>query len=94
MLKAISNKYKYRHLRGAIVSNGFENDIEFARYIELDPRTFKSRLLGETPFTIDEIRLISFALQEIAGEDERLEFQYLFEKYENTSNENESLKEA
>lgn len=93
MQKVISNRYKYRNLRSEIVRNGFDNDIEFAKYIELDPRTFKGRLLGETLFTIEEINIISLALKEIAGTDERMEFKYLFEEYDNT-NERKEIKEA
>lgn len=80
MLKNIENRYKYLNLRSEILRAGFEKEDDFANFIKMKPRTFKSRLMGLTPFTINEIKIISFKLKEISGADERFEFPYLFKE--------------
>lgn len=80
MLENIKNKYKYHNLRGEILKCGFDKEDNFATCINMQPRTFKSKLMGKTPFTINEIKLISYKLKEISGSNERLEFKYLFKE--------------
>ena len=80
MLKNIENRYKYLNLRSEILRAGFEKEDDFAKFINMKPRTLKSRLMGLTPFTISEIKNISFKLKEISGADERIEFPYLFKE--------------
>lgn len=80
MLKNIENRYKYLNLRSEILRAGFEKEDDFAKFINMKPRTLKSRLMGLTPFTISEIKKISFKLKEISGADERIEFPYLFKE--------------
>jgi hypothetical protein len=76
----LKNRYKYHNLRGEILRCGFEKEDNFAAVINMQPRTFKSKLMGKTPFTINEIKLISYKLKEFSGSDERLEFKYLFKE--------------
>lgn len=78
MLKNTKTKYIYNNLRSEIIRAGFNKEDEFAECIEMKPRTLKSRLMGKTPFNIDEIKVISFKLKEITGADERKDFKYLF----------------
>ena len=80
MLSNKKSRYKYHNLRGEILRCGFEKDDEFANCINMQPRTFKSKLMCKTPFTIKEIKLISYKLKELSGYDERLEFKYLFKE--------------
>ena len=80
MRNNIKSKYKYHNLRGEILKCGFGKEDEFAIIINMQPRTFKSKLMGKTPFTINEIKLISYKLKELSGSDERLEFKYLFKE--------------
>ena len=80
MQKNIKSKYKYHNLRGEILRCGFAKEDEFATCINMQPRTFKSKLMGKTPFTINEIKLISYKLKDLSGSDERLEFKYLFKE--------------
>ena len=80
MLRNIENRYRYLNLRSEILRAGFEKEDDFAKYINMKPRTLKSRLMGLTPFTISEIKNISFKLKEISGADERIEFPYLFKE--------------
>ena len=79
-MKNIGNKYKYHHLRSEILRSGFEKEDDFANYINMNPRTLKSKLMGKTPFNIQEIKTISYKLKEVSGADERLEFKYLFKE--------------
>lgn len=76
----LKNRYKYHNLRGEILRCGFEKEDNFAAVINMQPRTFKSKLMGKTPFTIHEIKLISYKLKELMGSNERLEFKYLFKE--------------
>lgn len=76
----LKNRYKYHNLRGEILRCGFEKEDNFANFINMQPRTFKSKLMGKTPFTIHEIKLISYKLKELLGSSERLEFKYLFKE--------------
>lgn len=76
----LKNRYKYHNLRGEILRCGFEKEDNFAAFINMQPRTFKSKLMGKTPFTIHEIKLISYKLKELSGSNERLEFKYLFKE--------------
>ena len=76
----LKNRYKYHNLRGEILRCGFEKEDNFATYINMQPRTFKSKLMGKTPFTINEIKLISYKLKEFSGSSDRLEFKYLFKE--------------
>ena len=80
MVKNIKSRYKYHNLRGEILKCGFEKEDDFAACINMQARTFKSKLMGKTPFTINEIKLISYKLKELSGSDERLEFKYLFKE--------------
>ena len=80
MLKNIENKYRYHNLRSEILRSGFEKEDDFANYIDMKPRTLKNKLMGKSPFTISEIKIISFKLKEVSGADERLEFKYLFKE--------------
>ena len=80
MLKNIENKYRYHNLRSEILRSGFEKEDDFANYIDMKPRTLKNKLMGKSPFTISEIKTISYKLKEVSGADERLEFKYLFKE--------------
>lgn len=80
MLKNIENKYKYHNLRSEILRSGFEKEDDFATFIDMKPRTLKNKLMGKSPFTIHEIKLISYKLKDVSGADERLEFKYLFKE--------------
>ncbi len=79
-MKNICNRYKYHNLRSEILRSGFEKEDDFADFINMKPRTLKSKLMGKTSFTIHEIKMISYKLKEVSGADERLEFKYLFKE--------------
>ncbi len=77
MLK-IESEYVYHNLRAEIYRTGVRKEDDFARIIGMNPRTLKSRLKGQTTFTVPEVNLISETLKEISGNTNRLDYKYLF----------------